>query len=44
MGAGAAKGNKEEDKEKKSASYLLEPDPNALFGYDGKATPPVIGK
>ncbi|WP_432850842.1 hypothetical protein ACQPXB_09130 [Amycolatopsis sp. CA-161197] len=44
MGAGGGKGNKEEDKEKKSASYLLEPDPNALFGYDGKATPPVIGK
>ncbi|MFI5611081.1 hypothetical protein [Amycolatopsis sp. NPDC051903] len=42
--AGAGKGAKEEDKEKKSASYLLEPDPNALFGYDGKATPPVIGK
>lgn len=44
MGAGAGKGSKEEDKEKKSAPYLLEPDPNALFGYDGKATPPVIGK
>lgn len=44
MGAGAGKGGKEEDKEKKSASYLLEPDPNALFGYGGKATPPVIGK
>ncbi|MFF4599452.1 hypothetical protein [Amycolatopsis sp. NPDC001319] len=44
MGAGGGKGAKEEDKEKKSASYLLEPDPNALFGYDGKATPPVIGK
>ncbi|WIX83301.1 hypothetical protein QRX50_22340 [Amycolatopsis carbonis] len=42
--AGAGKGSKEEDKEKKSASYLLEPDPNALFGYDGKAVPPVIGK
>ncbi|MEV8613138.1 hypothetical protein AB0383_35405 [Amycolatopsis sp. NPDC051373] len=42
--AGAGKGANEEDKEKKSASYLLEPDPNALFGYDGKATPPVIGK
>jgi hypothetical protein len=44
MGAGAGKGGKEEDTEKKAASYLLEPDPNALFGYDGKATPPVIGK
>ncbi|MBB4683954.1 hypothetical protein [Amycolatopsis jiangsuensis] len=44
MGAAGGKGNKEEDKEKKSASYLLEPDPNALFGYDGKAVPPVIGK
>ncbi|RJQ86824.1 hypothetical protein [Amycolatopsis panacis] len=43
MGAAGSKGNKEEDKEKKSASYLLEPDPNALFGYDGKAVPPVIG-
>ncbi|MFF0146536.1 hypothetical protein [Amycolatopsis sulphurea] len=43
MGAAGGKGNKEEDKEKKAASYLLEPDPNALFGYDGKAVPPVIG-
>ncbi|MET7993101.1 hypothetical protein ABZU76_19620 [Amycolatopsis sp. NPDC005232] len=44
MGAGGGKGQKEEDKEKKSAAYLREADPNALFGYDGKATPPVIGK
>ncbi|MFF0144670.1 hypothetical protein [Amycolatopsis sulphurea] len=44
MGATGGKGNKEEDKEKKAASYLLEPDPNALFGYDGKAVPPVIGQ
>ncbi|UKD60007.1 hypothetical protein L3Q65_30865 [Amycolatopsis sp. FU40] len=45
MAGGAGKGGKgEEDKEKKAASYLQEADPNALFGYDGKATPPVIGK
>ncbi|MYW94456.1 hypothetical protein G3I59_28650 [Amycolatopsis rubida] len=45
MAGGAGKGGKgEEDKEKKAASYLQEADPNSLFGYDGKATPPVIGK
>jgi hypothetical protein len=44
MGASGGKGQKEEDKEKKSADYLREADPNSLFGYDGKATPPVIGK
>jgi hypothetical protein len=44
IGANGGKGKKEEDKEKKSADYLREADPNALFGYDGKATPPVIGK
>ncbi len=45
MAGGAGKGGKgEEGKEKKAASYLREADPNALFGYDGKATPPVIGK
>lgn len=45
MAGAAGKGGKgEEDKEKKAASYLQEADPNSLFGYDGKATPPVIGK
>jgi hypothetical protein len=44
IGANGGKGKKEEDKEKKSADYLREADPNAVFGYDGKATPPVIGK
>jgi hypothetical protein len=42
--AGTGKGDKEEDKEHKTPDYLQEADPNALFGYDGKATPPVIGK
>ncbi|SEP47911.1 hypothetical protein [Amycolatopsis saalfeldensis] len=40
----AGKGDKEKDQEHKTPAYLQEADPNALFGYDGKATPPVIGK
>jgi hypothetical protein len=43
--AGTGKGDKkEEDKEHETPEFLKEADPNALFGYDGKATPPVIGK
>lgn len=45
MAGGAGKGGKgEADEEKKAASYLQEADPNSLFGYDGRATPPVIGE
>lgn len=42
MGAGrGAKG--EEDKEHKTAEYLQEADPDALFGSDQLTVPPVIG-
>ncbi|MGW4057325.1 PPE domain-containing protein [Amycolatopsis sp. NPDC004747] len=42
MGVGA--GKKEEDKEKKTADYLRNPDPDGTFGGDiEKPVPPVIG-
>ncbi|WP_328606705.1 hypothetical protein OG943_43565 [Amycolatopsis sp. NBC_00345] len=44
LASGTGKGDKDEDKEHKTPDYLLEADPSALFGYDGKATPPVIGQ
>ncbi|ROP40372.1 hypothetical protein [Saccharothrix texasensis] len=42
VGAPAA-GRGEEDVEHQSPSYLLEPDPEALFGGGGATAPPVIG-
>jgi hypothetical protein len=46
MGAPAAgQGKKEEDKEKKAAAYLRNPDPDGVFGGDiEKPMPPVIGE
>lgn len=46
MGAGGAgRGKKEEDKEKKAAAYLQNPDPDETFGgTDVKPMPPVIGE
>lgn len=45
MGAAAGRGHKEEDKEKKSAAYLRNPDPDGTFGGDiEKPMPPVIGE
>ena len=46
MGAGGAgRGKKEEDKEKKAAPYLQNPDPDETFGgTDVKPMPPVIGE
>lgn len=41
MGSG---GRREEDKEHKSAQYLQEADPDALFGTDEMTAPPVIGE
>lgn len=43
-GAAGGKGKGGEDEEHKRAAYLKESDPQAVFGYDGRATPPVIGK
>ena len=43
MGSGAG-GRREEDGEHKSASYLQEADPDALFGTDEMTAPPVIGE
>jgi hypothetical protein len=43
MGAGAGKG-KQEDEEHQRASYLVEPDPESVFGgSDERTVPPVIG-
>lgn len=42
MMAGGRGGKGEEDKEHKTAEYLQEGDPDALFGYDQQTVPPVI--
>jgi hypothetical protein len=45
MGHGPGGGKKEEDKEKKAAAYLRNPDPDGTFGGDiEKPVPPVIGE
>ncbi|WP_284750507.1 PPE domain-containing protein [Amycolatopsis sp. RTGN1] len=46
MGApGGGRGGKDEDKEKKSAAYLRNPDPDETFGgFIEKPMPPVIGE
>lgn len=45
MGHGPGGGKKEEDKEKKAAAYLRNPDPDDTFGGDiEKPVPPVIGE
>src|SRR3954471_15771652 len=42
---GGGRGGKEEDKEKKSAPYLRNPDPDETFGgFTEKPMPPVIGE
>jgi hypothetical protein len=40
---GAGRGRKDEDEEHERASYLDEPDPNKLFGIEGRLAPRVIG-
>jgi hypothetical protein len=40
---GAGRGRKDEDEEHERASYLDEPDPNRLFGIEGRLAPRVIG-
>ena len=46
MGSPAGgRGGKEEDKEKKAAGYLRNPDPDETFGgFVEKPMPPVIGE
>ena len=43
MGAGARKGNGGEDTEHERPSYLVEPDPDSIFGADQRTIKPVIG-
>ncbi|MCR6485359.1 hypothetical protein M8542_21255 [Amycolatopsis sp. OK19-0408] len=44
-GAPGGRGNKEEDREKKKAPYLQNPDPDETFGgFTEKPMPPVIGE
>jgi hypothetical protein len=42
-GAGAGRGQGDEDTEHQLPSYLLEPDPDEVFGTDEMTAPPVIG-
>ncbi|HUR05910.1 MAG TPA: hypothetical protein VM347_25415 [Nonomuraea sp.] len=44
MGAGGAKGKGDEDIERTTPSYLLEPDPDEIFGNDTLVAPPVLGE
>ncbi|KAA9165758.1 hypothetical protein FPZ12_004515 [Amycolatopsis acidicola] len=44
MGAAGQRGKGEEDDEHQRPDYLLEADPDAVFGSDVRATPPVIGE
>ncbi|HEY4023006.1 MAG TPA: hypothetical protein VGM75_30240 [Pseudonocardiaceae bacterium] len=44
MGAGGMGGRRDEDEEHKTASYLQEADPDALFGTDEMTAPRVIGE
>lgn len=43
--AAGGRGSKDEDKEKKTAAYLKNPDPDETFGgFVEKPMPPVIGE
>jgi hypothetical protein len=44
MGPAGRGGQGEDDEEHKTAEYLQEADPDALFGYDQLTVPPVIGE
>ncbi|TNC21183.1 hypothetical protein [Amycolatopsis alkalitolerans] len=44
MGAAGQRGRGEEDQEHQRPDYLLEADPDSIFGNDIRATPPVIGE
>lgn len=41
---GGRRGEEEEDGEHKRPSFLLEGDPDAVFGTDQMTAPPVIGE
>ncbi|NKQ54143.1 hypothetical protein HFP15_14740 [Amycolatopsis sp. K13G38] len=44
MGAAGQRGKGEDDDEHKRPDYLIEADPDSVFGTDVRATPPVIGE
>lgn len=44
MGAAGQRGRGEDDDEHQRPDYLLEADPDSVFGSDVRATPPVIGE
>ncbi|MGH3859197.1 MAG: hypothetical protein ACRDSQ_06230, partial [Actinokineospora sp.] len=43
MGGGGSRGQGDEDTEHTSPSYLVEADPDDVFGTDEITAPPVIG-
>ncbi|MEV8615560.1 hypothetical protein AB0383_48035 [Amycolatopsis sp. NPDC051373] len=43
-GAAGRRGEEEEDAEHRRPDFLVEPDPDALFGTDQRTIPPVIGE
>lgn len=43
-GGGGGRGKGNEDEEHQRADFLVEPDPDAIFGTDERATAPVIGE
>jgi hypothetical protein len=44
MGAAGQRGRGEDDGEHQRPDYLIEPDPDSIFGSDVRTTPPVIGE
>ena len=44
MGAGGRQGEREDDDEHQRPDYLIEADPDAIFGTDQRTSPPVIGE
>ncbi|SEO78513.1 hypothetical protein [Amycolatopsis saalfeldensis] len=44
MGAGGRRGEGGEDEEHQRPDYLVEADPDAIFGTDQRTSPPVIGE
>ncbi|HJQ47371.1 MAG TPA: hypothetical protein VJ870_13810, partial [Amycolatopsis sp.] len=44
MGAAGQRGKGADDEEHQRPDYLIEADPDSIFGTDVRATPPVIGE
>lgn len=44
MGAGGRRGEGDEDEEHQRPDFLIEADPDAIFGTDERTSPPVIGE